>query len=168
MITLRHIKNDRMDCFVHSDGRVYTYHSVWRKFVLHKAYVDSDGYVRLSIQGKNIGLHQILAMAFIDNPNNLPTVDHIDRNRSNNALSNLRWASIKLQNQNKEHHKLDPSIKKANDLNRGKALRASKREQGLCYLKRNGKWGWYDKAERCLTRGNRYISPVTSSRRRYA
>lgn len=160
MITLKHIKNERIDCFVHLDGRVYTYHSTWKKFILHKTYLDADGYIRLSIQGKNIGLHQILAMAFIDNPNNFPTVDHIDRNKTNNALDNLRWASIKIQNQNKEHHKLDPDIKRANAINRGKIYRKSKREKGLCYLKRNGKWNWYDKAERHWTRGNSYISPV--------
>lgn len=34
-----------------------------------------------------------MATAFIDNPNNLPTVNHIDGDKSNNCASNLEWAS---------------------------------------------------------------------------
>jgi hypothetical protein len=45
-------------------------------------------------------VHRLQAEAFIDNPNNLPTVDHIDRNSKNNIVSNLRWASYKIQVEN--------------------------------------------------------------------
>jgi len=51
---------------------------------------------------KSHQLHSLLALAFIPNPNNLQTIDHIDRNTYNNNLSNLRWASRTKQtiNQN--------------------------------------------------------------------
>lgn len=49
---------------------------------------------------KNYSIHRLVAETFIKNPNNYPTVDHIDRNPSNNDVSNLRWASYSMQMRN--------------------------------------------------------------------
>ncbi len=38
--------------------------------------------------------HRLLAETFIPNPDNLPYVDHIDRNTQNNNINNLRWVSV--------------------------------------------------------------------------
>lgn len=46
----------------------------------------NDGHGR-----KNHYVHRLVAAAFVPNPNNLPTVDHIDHNRENNNACNLRW-----------------------------------------------------------------------------
>lgn len=50
---------------------------------------------------KNVSVHRQVALAFIDNPDNKETVDHIDRNKDNNRASNLRWASRLEQEKNK-------------------------------------------------------------------
>jgi len=48
-------------------------------------------------------IHRLLLLQYIDNPENKPEVDHIDRNRHNNSLDNLRW-STRLENR---HNRTD-------------------------------------------------------------
>lgn len=40
-----------------------------------------------------IAVHKLVALCFVDNPENLPEVDHKDGNKRNNHYSNLRWVT---------------------------------------------------------------------------
>jgi ribosomal protein S19E (S16A) len=48
---------------------------------------------------KNKSVHRLVAEAFLPNPDNLPYVHHIDGNRLNNRLENLKWVSEPESNQ---------------------------------------------------------------------
>lgn len=52
-------------------------------------------YYRLSKDGKKkmFYAHRLIAETFIDNPKNLPIVNHIDGNKLNNNINNLEWVS---------------------------------------------------------------------------
>ena len=62
--------------------------------------VNKKGYLVTQIQDKQYRVHRLIAETFLPNPEGKPTVDHIDRGRMNNSLSNLRWATLSEQKNN--------------------------------------------------------------------
>ena len=56
--------------------------------------------VRFSNPRKTVFVHRLVAGAFIENPDGLPFVNHIDCHVSNNDASNLEWCT---QRHNLEH-----------------------------------------------------------------
>ena len=65
---------------------------------------DSHGYYRINLYQQKImqvvKIHQLAAKAFLQNLENKRNVDHIDNNKTNNNLINLRWATSTENGQN--------------------------------------------------------------------
>ena len=62
------------------------------------AHSDKDGYLNLILvakngKRKNEKVHRLVALAFLDNPQSFPQVNHKDENRANNSVDNLEWCS---------------------------------------------------------------------------
>ena len=69
--------------------------------------IDSHGYYRLSLYYINGNeykklIHKLIAEYFIENPYNKKCVDHIDNDRLNNNINNLRWVSYQENNMNRK------------------------------------------------------------------
>ena len=60
-----------------------------------KESVNSQGYIQVWLNGKHYLLHRLIALQFLTNPDpiNNDVIDHINRNRADNHLSNLRWTT---------------------------------------------------------------------------
>lgn len=72
------------------------------KGYLLKQVQDKYGYLKvcLSIKHKHKSkfVHRLVAEAFIENPDNLPVINHKDENPSNNNVSNLEWCTVGYNN----------------------------------------------------------------------
>jgi len=56
---------------------------------------EGRGYIRVCINYKLRRLHQLVAKAFIENPENKKEINHIDGNKKNNCINNLEWVTRK-------------------------------------------------------------------------
>lgn len=86
--------------------------------LIHQCNIDGYKDVRLTPDDDNFEhnkrnrylVHRLVAMAFLENPENKKTVNHIDGNKQNNNLENLEWASYSENNQ----HAYNESLKTDN------------------------------------------------------
>ncbi len=71
----------------------------WQKERILKPCKHIKGYMLVSLskneKEKTFRLHRLVAIAFIPNPENLPQIDHINADKTNNSVNNLRWVTAK-------------------------------------------------------------------------
>lgn len=80
--------------YIYDDGRVYSSYRGGR-FLRG---IDRVGYSKVALYKKDrnridIGIHRLVALAFIENPENKPMVNHKDGNKKNNTVDNLEWCN---------------------------------------------------------------------------
>lgn len=84
---------------------VSNYGRVKNKNKIMKPYKTNNGYLHIFLskngRQKQFLLHRLVANIFIDNPNHLKEVNHIDGNKENNRIDNLEWCTRK---QNVHHY----------------------------------------------------------------
>ena len=59
-----------------------------------------DGYLKIALRDINgkkcyFLIHQLVALTYIPNPDNLPQINHIDEDKKNNSVENLEWCTVK-------------------------------------------------------------------------
>ena len=105
-----------------------------------KPYKGTAGYYQVMMGRKTIPLyvHRLVAQAFIENPDNLPQVDHINGDKLDNRVENLRWLSVSDNcwsfgyYERKEHRK-----KKIRATNGTKTMIFPSRTDAAAYFKLN-------------------------------
>jgi hypothetical protein len=110
------------DYFIFSDGQIF---SLKRNIYLSHI-LNHDGYVRVFINKGNKPVHRLLALAFIPNPLNKSDVDHIDRDKSNNTVGNLRWAT---KSENNHNRSIDSNNKSGYDC----IFKTYEKKEGIVY-----------------------------------
>ena len=71
-------------------------------------------------------MHKLVAQEFIDNPDNKLEIDHIDNDKRNNSIINIRWAS-----------------KGENEMNKDNRKQCSSNFKGVAFHKQHQTWSSY-------------------------
>lgn len=108
-----------------------------RTYRIRKIHINQNGYCfvsgSLGCREKKITfrVHKAVAESFIDNPNNLPMVNHKDGNKLNNHISNLEWCTNAENIQHAHNNNLI-------DVKRGEEnVNAKLNNEAVCFIRAN-------------------------------
>ncbi len=114
---------------------------------IHAVCLDSDGYPHYLLCNngtrKAITAHRLVALAFLENPSNLPCVNHKDEDKTNNSVDNLEWCTVKYNNNygTKLERAAEKTSKPIAQIFRGKVVatyrsaKEAERQTGINYSK---------------------------------
>jgi len=113
-----------------------------KKGVIMKDYKSHhSGYIYLRVNIKKYALHRLVAQTFISNLENKPFVNHVDGNKTNNAVSNLEWVTCSENNLHNYKIGLTNGHKrqiiqydfKMNIIKQFNAIKEASKELDICY-----------------------------------
>jgi hypothetical protein len=100
--------------------RTRTNHLVPERLLNTTTRLTKDGYCRVTLIGEHgrgdahdYRVHRLVAQAFIPNPENKATVNHIDGDKTNNHVENLEWNTREENMQHAYKHHLKKSMQGA-------------------------------------------------------
>ena len=119
---------------------------------------NASGYLQVNVPIRNTTtlVHRLVAETFIDNPNGYTEIDHVNRDKSDNSVTNLRWVTHSENMRNSTMHKARSSWKNivAEDLTTGEIYEFS-RSRDIVPFSLQHHWGrgWSTAIHRKLEQG---------------
>lgn len=115
------------------DGQIYSYKS--KKFLKQQPH--RDGYLLATLykdgKPRTFLVHRLIAETFLENPNELPQINHIDQNKTNNCVSNLEYCSA-------SYNKLYSAARKIKCLETGVIYNSEKEAAEELHLGKGNLW----------------------------
>ena len=119
---------------------------------------NAAGYIQVNVPIRNTTtlVHRLVAEAFIDNPQGYTEIDHLNRNKLDNSVANLRWVTHSENMRNSTMHKARSSWENivAEDLTTGEIYEFSRSRDIVPFsLSRGWGRGWSTAIHRKLENG---------------
>lgn len=129
-----YLKHPKTGLIVSSEGEVYIpycrrHPGHWTTGIPY-----SNNYLGIKFKGKHYLVHRLIAETFILNPENKPEVDHINRNRGDNRIENLRWVT---SSENKRNTAQSDRVSSDGRTHQWEDLKRSRREWGRLWYAKN-------------------------------
>lgn len=98
--SIKELEHISPDYWISSDGYVISYRRNKNGKIM-KGSPDTDGYIQVKLNERKLrSVHGLVAMAFIENPENKPQVNHINGIPCDNRVENLEWVT---NSENQKH-----------------------------------------------------------------